>query len=536
MPVPKAAINKYLDRQVETLAWFKKLKPLEVEEELSYINPPPRFTIPTFRLDQKICFLLGLTYPEVLFMTDLGMGKTGLSLELLSYFYWNDFIRRAVVFAPTNEVAEGWEDEIKLWGFDIPYVRLEGGSSANKWDKLIGFKDGLIIGTYVGIAAMVSELRLMVDNKGKPLVDKNGVPTGKQHRVVQGRKLLKLLKDVDAVVYDQSTKLGNNNSLSFEVCNEFSRDAQIRYGLAGRAFGRDPFILWSQLYLVDRGKAVGTSAGMFREAFFRRQEHGWGTKWIFRKRREKHLSRFLASSSIRYSVDECMDLPPKINIIKECTFPDENWEYFDQIKDELLSSRGNYREVQNAFLRMRQISSGFIGFHDDETGEKAQVEFQLNPKMDLLEEYVDEVPEDRKFIIVHEFNWSGSKICQMLAKKKIKYGWLWGGTKNWTFIKESFRDDPDFRCIVMNWKKGSMGLNLQTGSYEFMYESPVSPIDRYEVEGRIYRNGQKHKSLIYDLVVKDSVDEKILEFQKEGADLFKALVDRPEKLFKSGRR
>lgn len=516
MPVPKIAIDNYLARAVDPKTWFKDLLPLEVEEELSRINPPPKFVIPSFRLDQKVCFLLGVAYPEVMFMTDLGMGKTGVSCELFNYFYQNHFIRRAIIFTPTNEVCEGWEDEIKKWGFDFPYVRLKG-SSKQKWDQLTDFKDGMIIGTYIGLAAMVSDLSPIPGNKD-----------GKQKRIVQTRPLLRLAQDVDAIILDQSTKVGNKESLSFEVADELSKEAQIRYGLAGRAFGRDPFILFSQFYLIDRGKAFGTSAGMFRSAFFRKEEHTWGAKWVFRKRREKQLSKFIATSSIRYSVDECLDLPPKIKVVKECTFPDENWTYYEQVYDELLASRGNFREVKNAFLRMRQISSGFVGFVDDETGEKAQIEFSTNPKLDLLASLLPEVPEDRKFIIVHEYTWSGSKICQLLAKEKIKYGWLWSGTKDWTKIKDAFNNDPDFRCIVMNWRKGSMGLNLQAGSYMLMYEPPVSAIDRYETEGRIYRNGQKHKSIIYDLVVRDTVDERILEFYKEGDDIFKSLVNAPD--------
>lgn len=474
------------------------------------------------RDDQKICFLLGLAYPETVFMTDLGLGKTGLSLELLTYFYGIGYVRRAFVFAPTNEVAEGWVDEIQKWGFTIPYVCLSDSSSKDKWAQLAGFGNGLIIGTYIGIAAMVAKLAKIEGSD-------------KRKRVIDDRLLLRILRDVDAVVYDQSTKLGRTDSLSFQVCKEFSLDAQIRYGLAGRAFGRDPFVLFSQFFLVDRGAALGRSAGMFREVFWRRQQTSWGTKWLLRKRREKVLGEFIAASSIRYSVDECLQLPPKVYVRKECDFPDENWQYYDQVREELIASRGNYREIKNSFLRMRQISSGFAGFRDDETGERAQIEFVHNPKLDLMMELVDEVPYDRKMVVFYEFTWSGARICRELTKLGLPFGWLWAGTDNWTEIKRAFNEDPDFRIIVANWKKGSMGLNLQAASYEFFYESPVSAIERYESEGRIYRNGQKHKSMIYDVMTRDSADQRILEFHQEGKDLFRSLVEDPAKYF-SGRK
>ncbi len=527
MAIHKAAVEKYLARQTESLSWLKNLKPLEVEEELSYISPLPKFHCP-LRTDQKILFLLGVAYPEVVIMSDLGSGKTAVSLELLSYFYDNGFIQRGFVFTPTNEVCEGWEDEIKRWGFDIPYVRLSAKSSKAKWEQLSEFGSGLVIGTYIGIAAMASRL-----TKQK---DKDGAELDKRKREVQDRKILRLVRHCDAVVYDQSTKAGNIKSLSFETCREFSLEAQVRYGLAGRAFGRDPFVLFSQFLLTDRGKALGTSAGMFREAFWRRQQTPWGTKWLLRKRREKILGEFIAASSIRYSIEECVQLPPKVSIRKECSFPDENWAYYDRVREELVAQRGNYREIENSFLKMRQISSGFVGFKDDETGERAQIEFEVNPKLDLLMELVDEVPLDRKMVIFHEFTWSGARICQELARAKLRHGWLWSGTKDWTRIKDQFNEDPDFRILVSNWRKGSMGLNLQAASYMFFYESPVSGVERYESEGRIYRSGQNHKSMIYDLLVRDSADQKILDFHAESKSLFKSLVEDPAKYFSGDKR
>jgi len=195
----------------------------------------------------------------------------------------------------------------------------------------------------------------------------------------------------------------------------------------------------------------------------------------------------------------------------------------------LFAGRGNFREVQNAFLRMRQISSGFVGFIDDDSDERAQVEFAINPKLELLIDIVREVPEDRKCVIFYEFNVSGKKISDALTKEKLRHGWLWGGTKDWTTIKDAFNTNPKYRFLVANWKKASMGLNLQVGSYMVFFESPVGVIPRAESEGRIHRTGQQHRCFIYDLVVKDSVDELILGFHKSGRSLWDALVDNPQK-------
>jgi hypothetical protein len=522
MPISPKAVTEYLSREVEELSWIKSLSAEAVTADLKLVKPRPKFTAP-LRTDQKICFLLGAAYPEILFMTDLGLGKTVVSLELFNYFLRIGTIRRGIVFCPTDELVESWEDEIVKWGFPFPYVSLRKGSSAQKWLTLATLTgDGLIIGTYAGIAAMVSK---MVTRR-----DRNGHDTGHKRRQPLTELLDKVGMHVDAVFFDQSTSVGDTGSLNYKVCKHFSLHAKVRYGLAGRAFGRDPAMIWAQLYLADHGRALGTQMGMFREAFYSKFFPKWGgTEYTLRKKLQPTLSRFIASSSLRYSVEECVELPPKVKVIKACDFPVENWNYFIKARDELFASKGKFRECRNAFLRMRQISSGFVGFIDDESGERAQVEFAVNPKLELLMELVKEIPEDRKCVIFYEFNVSGQKISDALTKEKIKHGWLWGGTKDWTLIKESFNTDPKYRFLVANWRKASMGLNLQVGSYELFYESPVGVVPRAEAEGRIHRTGQQHRCFIYDLVVKDSVDELILGFHATGGDLWKALVDNPQK-------
>lgn len=519
MPILQSAVDDYLRRKIESRTWFKDLTPLEVEHDLSFLDPPHTFRIP-MRIDQKICFLLGVAYPSTLFMTDLGLGKTGVSLELLTYFYYSDYIRRAFVFAPTDELVEGWEDEIKKWKFTIPYLRLVG-SSKQKWEALDTFGDGVIIGTYAGISAMVSK---MVPRK------KNGVETGHMKRQPTRQLYDQILHRVDAVIFDQSTAAASRGSLTFKVCNHFSQQAQIRYALAGRTFNRDPTPLWSQFMLVDRGRAFGDTIGLFREAFFRREQRKWGTKWVIRKRRQKDLARFTAASSIRYAASECVELPLRTRIIKDCEFPKESWSYYVKERDALIASRGNWREVNNAFLRMRQITSGFVGFIDDSTDERAQIEFHENPKLKLTLDLIDEIPDDCKTIIFHEFNWSGRRLCEELKKRGIQHGWLWGGTKDWTDIKTRFNEDPEFKFLVMNWKKGSMGLNMQAANYTIFYESPVSALNRAECEGRTHRVGQEKRCFVYDPVMRDSVDETILDYHTEGDKLFKELIENPQKV------
>lgn len=527
MPIPQRVVDRYLAEVGESRAWLKEMTAEEVDDLLASMRPRHRFTVPGFRLDQKVCFLMGAAYPESLIMSDLGLGKTVTSLELLTYFRSIGLVAGGNIFVPTNELAGGWEDEIRKWGFDLPHVLLTDDSSPAKWGRLWDNRDAVVIGTYVGVAAMASRLL--------PVVDKDGNPTGKKRRQPDPALLEEITEDTDAVVFDQSTALGQKDSLSFAVCDAFSRRARVRLSLAGRAFGRDAFVLWSQLYLTDRGATLGRSLGMYREAFWRRERHSFGTTWVPRKRREPQLAAKLAAGSIRYSVSECVDLPARTYVRRDFELTAEGAGYYDGLASDLLAARGNFREVKNNFLRLRQISSGFVGFVDDETDERAQLEFDPSPKLDLLMRVMEEVPEDQKVVVFHEFTYSGSRICAALAAAGYRHGWLWGGTRDWDETKRAFREDPDFRVLVANHRKGAQGLNLQAASYMVFYESPVSAIQRPECEGRIYRTGQERPTFFYDLVMRGGVDEDILEFHREGGDLLRSLVEDPGRVLRRRR-
>jgi SNF2 family DNA or RNA helicase len=206
--------------------------------------------------------------------------------------------------------------------------------------------------------------------------------------------------------------------------------------------------------------------------------------------------------------------------------------YYRRVVDELLESRQDLRETEQAFIKMRQIASGFLNFVDRE-GNKVQMDFKSNPKMEALMELIGEMPTTSKAIVFYEFTHSGERICEELKKKKIKHGWLWSGTKNWPEIKEAFDTDPTFKVLVIQHRKGSMGLNLQAGDYDFFYESPISPLDREEAERRNWRTGQKKHVMSYDIVVRDSVEELILGYHKEGNNIFEALISKPDKVLQA---
>lgn len=523
--ISREAIYDYLKEKRDSHLWLKDLSEDQLDQFIAEISPKPDLRRFPLRKHQKVAFILGVAYPEFYMHLDMGLGKCCLSLALLNYFIKIGRIRKGIVLAPTDEICDTWEEEIHKWNFPDPYVILKE-SSKTKWEWYEDLEQGIAIASYPGLVRMLSQ-KERIKRKGKKA----------KNALVPNRDLLdRFLIGIDAVIFDEVTKTQNNMSLTYRLCNQISKAANYRYALAGRAFGRDPMSVWAQFMLTDRGKTFHKNKGFFQEVFFEAKKSFWGgpysKEYKFNKKREEDFGRIMQHRSIRYDSDECLDLPDLVADKKYVVLPSTSAVYYKKAVEELRKSKGNLRECKNAFIRMRQISSGYIGFIDDDTDERAQLEFEENPKLNLLLDLVEQVPDNRKFVICIDFIYSGLRISKALQNLKIEHGFLYGGTKDWPSMKARFDNSEDFRGLIVQSQKGSYGLNLQAANYSFVYESPVSVEVREQYNRRLRRQGQQHTVFQYDLIMRNTADEAILRFHTEGRNLYKHLVIDPESVVK----
>lgn len=518
--IPPSAVKKFLDRPLDDNRWAKELTHKQLDRMLDGLDAECWHQL---MLHQKACLYLGLHYGSYAFFCDMGSGKTLISLELLQHWWNVKQLRRALVFVTSDKAFPTWEKQLKEYKITIPAVSLDADSSSEKWNLLERFGDGIIFLHYPGTVAMVCD---KVQKRGKK----------KQEMVVNPDKLGRLLHRVDAVVLDESTRVSNHQSLTYEICEAAAKQAKFRYALAGMPFGRDPALLWPQMKLVDGGLTLGSTLGIFREAFFTKKKNYWGGPYsfdyIFKQNMHATLSKMLQHRSITYTAAECIELPPDVRIIETVRLPAETMQFYHNLVNEIIGAKKNYRVVRNVFLRMRQLSSGFLGLKDDETGDRAEMDFDENPKLERLLELTGELPAGHKCLVFYEFTHSGRRIFEVLKSElKLKPIWLWSGTKNPAADLKWFIENKDCTVAVINNRVGAYSLDgLQVANYEFHYESALSVIDRSQAEKRIVRKGQTRKCFIYDLVAECTVDAKILEYHREGKSLFDALLANPREM------
>lgn len=437
-------------------------------------------------------------------------GKTLLIIALVRYFRRLGILHRALILVPGRPNKDEWRDELVKHSPKSSYLLLPS-SVEEKWKAIEEGKELFVIETYAGFYHM--------------LTTKTQDKKGKNYLALDPKKVKRAQSHFQGFACDESENVGQHQGLPFRSCRQLAKTAEVAFTMTGTPFNRDPTLLWAQMFLVDGGYTLGETLGLFRSVFCGESLNYWSghPEYKFLKKKQPLLNDFIANRSIEYEADKA-SLPACVPVNKFVSLGEDATQYYNRFKDQLMAAQGNLVETKNAFIRMRQISSGFIGFEDDETGEKAKFEFPENPKLEMLLSILHSTRSEYKVVVFFEYTYSGERILAELKKHKIGASILYGKTKDTEAAKKKFLNDPKTRVLLLQ-NRMAAGLNVQVAKYSCFYESPVSAIKRKQCARRVVRQHSAHKTVFqYDLLMRNTVDEQILEFHKQGGDLFEAII------------
>mgnify|MGYP000488193145 CR=1 FL=1 len=508
--INRQAINEYLDRELDSWLWMKKLRREALEAELRCFRVQPKFKTRPW-LHQLACFYLGMCQPQFLFLLKMGLGKTKILADLMTQAQRERTMTKALITVPHVINMGSWRDDLEQHS-DLEPMVCDVSDIEEKWERLAnpGTCDVTVI-NYQGLALAVSTKKNA--KKGKKLVRDE-------------KKIRHLQKLYDFIGIDESHYLKGKDTHWFGIMHQLTKGANHVYGSTGTLFGKDPADVWSQFYLVDQGETFSDSFGLFRGAFFSAESNGFGLEYTFLKRRMADLNKMIGHRSIRYDYDDVddIDLPTRVNVVQTVEFREEQRAHYLRALQGLIDAQGGGSSgLEAPWIRMRQIIAGYLAWNDARGSHV--VRFKENPKLEALEALLEDLGDD-KLVVCHEYTETGKLITERLTELKIKHVWLYGGTKDKAACRDTFMADPACRVFVMNSKAGGTGNDglQKVCRYMCFYESPTTPTVREQTISRLHRPGQRERVFVYDLVLKRSTDKGILEDIAAGRDMYEAII------------
>lgn len=102
-----------------------------------------------------------------------------------------------------------------------------------------------------------------------------------------------------------------------------------------------------------------------------------------------------------------------------------------------------------------------------------------------------------------------------------------------TAAMDAFRDDPDVHVILVSIMAGGLGLNLTAGNHVYVMEPQYNPAAEAQAVDRVHRLGQKRPVRTVRYIMRNSIEEKMLELQEKKMKLASLSMDRSRVMDKS---
>ncbi|TFB55930.1 DEAD/DEAH box helicase, partial [Cryobacterium tagatosivorans] len=141
----------------------------------------------------------------------------------------------------------------------------------------------------------------------------------------------------------------------------------------------------------------------------------------------------------------------------------------------------------------------------------------------LLELLADTVAEGHRTLIFSQFTQYLGKARDRLDAAGITYAYLDGKTRNRARAIADFKEG-DASVFLISLKAGGFGLNLTEADYVILLDPWWNPATEAQAVDRVHRIGQSKKVMVYRLVSKDTIEEKVMALKAAKARLFDSVM------------
>jgi hypothetical protein len=146
-----------------------------------------------------------------------------------------------------------------------------------------------------------------------------------------------------------------------------------------------------------------------------------------------------------------------------------------------------------------------------------------NPKIQILKELLEDIPDNQKVIIWHNLYIELEDILKAIKDNFV----LLNGEQNNKEKAEAIYNfkHGDKKYLIATQSTGGVGLNFTEATINIYFSNSFNLIDRLQSESRSHRIGQKEQLIIYDIVNLGSIDTKILKSLERKEDFLQQLQD-----------
>ena len=384
-----------------------------------------------------------------------GTGKTASAIWASDYLMKQGAIRRVLVICPLSIMDSAWRNDLFSFAMhrkvDVAY-----GAKAKRAKIIEGDAEYVII-NYDGVEIVADA----VANGG-----------------------------FDLIIVDEATHYKNPQTKRWKTLNKLVGPSTWLWMMTGTPAAQSPTDAYGIAKLVNPN-GVPRFFGSFRDQVMRKITN---FKWAPKEDATTTVHRVL-QPAIRFTKDECLDLPPMVYVNREVPLTRQQLKYYKELKNKMvMQAAGEQITAANAAVNMNkllQISGGAV-YTDD----RQVIEFDVRNRLQVVLEVIEEA--SHKVLVFVPFTHTIELLKEFLTKKKIKCDVIAGkvSVNRRSEIIKQFQQTPDPQVLIIQPQAASHGLTL-TAANTIIWYAPVTSVETYlQANARIDRPGQHNPMTI----------------------------------------
>ena len=188
----------------------------------------------------------------------------------------------------------------------------------------------------------------------------------------------------------------------------------------------------------------------------------------------------------------------------------------------------SYIHILAALTKLRQVCD-----HPSLIDENVKRDTEMSGKLELIREIViDAVENGRKLLIFSQFVKMLKVIKEMFKKEKITFEYMDGSTRDRQKVIDNFNNNNNIRTFLISLKTGGYGLNLTAADTVIIVDPWWNPMGENQAIDRAHRIGQTKKVMVYKIITKGTIEEKILTLQQNKREMFENIIEKGQSVIK----
>lgn len=419
-----------------------------------------------------------------------GTGKTASAIWAADYLMEHKVIRRVLVVCPLSIMQSAWQADLFKFAVhrsvDIAY------GPRDKRRSIVNGPAEFIIINYDGVEIVADEI-------------KNG--------------------KFDLIIIDEANAYKNSRTVRFKVMRNLVTPSTWLWMMTGTPAAQSPLDAYglAKMCVPERAPAF---YGAYRDTVMYQLTR---FKWIPKPSADQTVHKLL-QPAIRYTKQECLDLPEVTHTSRFAPMSSQQVKYYDKLKKDLLiQAAGEDVTSVNAatnLIKLLQIACGAV-YSDN----KNVVEFDVSNRLNAILEVIEEATH--KVLVFIPFTHTISLVQDYLIKNKITCDVINGdvSVSKRTDIFKRFQENPDPKVLLIQPQAAAHGVTLTAANVVIWY-APTTSIESYlQANARVHRQGQKNPVTVVH-IEGSAVETKLyamlrdkLQFHTKIIDLYRSEIN-----------